>query len=302
MKPDKLAAIRPKIASLDSMPTIPVIIHPLVKMLQTPPEEVNIEKVVELVSCDATIAAQCLRAANSPLFGRRHTETVRSAVLALGQKKIQSIVLACCLNQIVPPGKWVFDPITYWRHSMGCALISLRLAKLIGYPDPEKAYLAGLLHDIGILVNTIACPKDLQRCMDAARERQAPLHLVEQELLGFHLGQTGKLLAEHWRFPEDDLIVIEFHHHFAEAPRQQPLLPLINLSDLLCRVCDLSHGYYEAIAVNLAEEPAWLALVECFPELAKMDMARFTLDIEGAMDEIVVTVNAVFAPKAATHA
>src|SRR5580658_9451591 len=111
-----LEMIRPKIKALESMPTVPAIVMPLTSMLQLPPEQIKLDKVVELASYDSTIAAQCLRMANSPLFGRRNTETVRSAVMALGIKRIQAIVLGCCLNNIVPADKWAMDPVTFWRH------------------------------------------------------------------------------------------------------------------------------------------------------------------------------------------
>lgn len=124
-------------------------------MLQLPPEEIEIEEVVKLVSYDSTIAAQCLRMANSPLLGRKNTETVRSAVMALGLKRVEAILLGCCLNNIVPADKWALDVVTFWRHALGCALVSRKMASLIGYEDPEKAYLGGLMHDVGVLINTI---------------------------------------------------------------------------------------------------------------------------------------------------
>jgi HD-like signal output (HDOD) protein len=102
MNATRLELIRQKIEALQSMPAVPAIVLPLTAMLQLPSDQVNIEKVVELVSYDGTIAAQCLRMANSPLFGRRNAETVRNAILALGLKRIEAILLGCCLNRIVP--------------------------------------------------------------------------------------------------------------------------------------------------------------------------------------------------------
>jgi len=136
---DALDHIRPKVEALDAIPTIPAIVLPLATLLQMPAEKVSVDKVVELVSYDGTIAAQCMRMANSPLFGRRNTETVRNAVLALGLKRVEAILLGCCLSQVIPADKWVFDPVIFWRHSLGCALVCRKLAKLIGHDDPEKA-------------------------------------------------------------------------------------------------------------------------------------------------------------------
>ena len=67
-----------QIKKLDSISTAPAILTPLLEMMRMPSEKIVIEKVVELISYDGAIAAQCLRLANSPLFGRREVETVRS--------------------------------------------------------------------------------------------------------------------------------------------------------------------------------------------------------------------------------
>jgi len=290
----KLDQIRPKVKALEAMPTVPAIVQPLTSMLRQPAELVDLEKVVELVSCDSTIAAQCLRMANSPLFGRQNTETVRSAILALGLKRIEAILMGCCLNRIVPPDHWVLDAVTFWRHCLGCALVSSRMARLIGYPDPEKAYLAGLLHDLGILVNTLVCPEEYRRCLQSARDGRVTLERGEAEHLGFTHCQSGKVLAEQWKFSADFVAVIEFHHAPGSAP---PLVALVHLSDLLCRLRDLGYGYYEALGVDLAGETAWAVLVEHYPALAKIDLARLTMDIDGAMEEIITTVDAVFKPR-----
>ena len=295
MNPRRLEQIRSKIEALEAMPAVPAIVLPLTAMLQLPPDQVNMEKIVELVSYDGTIAAQCLRMANSPLFGRRNADTVRGAILALGLKRIEAILLGCCLNRIVPPDKWAFDPATFWRHSLGCALVSRNMAKLIGYPDPEKAYLAGLLHDLGMLVNTLAATDDFRKCIQAARDGHVPLHRSEEEHLGFTHCESGKMLAEQWHFSGDVIDVIEFHHSVA-VPAGGTLVALVHLSDLLCRLRDLGYGYYEAMGVDFAGDSAWATLVESYPALASMDLARLTMDIDGSMGEVVTIVDAVFKP------
>jgi len=292
-----LDQIRSRIKALEAMPTVPAVVMPLASMLQQPPEHIDLEKVVELVSYDSTIAAQCLRMANAPLFGRRKTETVRSAILALGLKRVQAILLGCCVNKIVPPDKWALDAVTFWRHSLGCALVSSKMAKLIGYPDPEKAYLAGLLHDLGILVNTLTSTDEYRECIREACDGRRALHLSEESRLGFTHCQSGKILAEHWHFSADVIEVVEFHHDLAAAPADAFLVSIVNLSDFLCRVRDLGYGYYEAMGVDLAGESAWAKLAGHYPALADMDLARFTMDIDGALEEITATVDAVFKPQ-----
>ena len=76
-----LAQLQAQIKQLDSISAAPAIMMPLLEMLRLPSEKIRVEKVVELVSYDGAIAAQCLRLANSPLFGMRSIETVRSGRL-----------------------------------------------------------------------------------------------------------------------------------------------------------------------------------------------------------------------------
>jgi len=292
-----LDEIRPRIRALDAMPSVPAIVQPLAGMLRQDPDNVNLDQVVELVSHDSTVAAQCLRLANSPLFGRSNTETVRGAVLALGIKRIEAVVMGCCMNRIVPAGKWAFDALTFWRHSLACALVSSRMARLIGYPDPEKAYLAGLLHDLGMLVNTVICTEEYRHTVEVARQRRIRLHESERECLGFTHCQSGAILAQQWKFSPDVTAVIELHHETTATTAARPLVALVHLSDLLCRLRDLGYGYYEAMGIDLAGDDAWSTLVASYPALAKMDLARLTMDIDGAMEEITTLVDAVFKPQ-----
>jgi len=297
MTPVSLDQIRRKIQEMDTIPSIPAIVQPLTALLRLPPEQVRLDAVLELASRDATISAQCLRMANSPLFGRRKTETLRSAVLALGLKRVEGILLGCCLTRVVPAEKWAMDALTFWRHSMGCALVSQKLAKLIGHPEPEKAYLAGLLHDLGVLVNTLACTEAFGACLKAAAQSRVALDVAEQKHLGFTHRQTGRMLAEQWSFPGDVTEAIARHHNVELAATAQDLVSLVHLSDLLCRLRDLGYGYYEAVGVDLAADPAWTVLLERYPKLAATDIARLTMDIDGAMEDITALVDAVFNPQ-----
>ena len=291
---NRLEKLRPRIKSLEAMPTIPAIVRPLVAMLEQPIDRIEMEKVLELVSCDKTIAGQCLRMANSPLFGRRQTDTVRAAVLALGLKRVQAILLGCCMNMTIPPDKWALDPTVFWRHSLGVALVSRKMANLIGYPDAEKAYLAGLMHDLGILVNSLVCGQEFRTCIQSASQEGLALDRAEEKQFGFTHCESGKILAEQWNLPSEIVEVIEFHHDLGMAQNAQPLVSLVHLSDLLCRVRDLGYGYYEVMGIDLAGDAAWAALVPHYPKLASMDLARLSMDIEGSMEEIVKLVDAVF--------
>ncbi|MGD0826346.1 MAG: HDOD domain-containing protein [Terriglobales bacterium] len=291
------AQLRAQIEKLDSISTAPAILKPLLDIMRLPSEKISIEKVVELVSYDGAIAAQCLRLANSPLFGRRETETVRAAVMALGLERIRSILFGLCVNRVIPQDKWVIAPDAFWRHALGCALVTQRMAKRIEYAELEKAYLAGLLHDIGFLVNSVLYTEDFRECLRRAAEQHAPLHVIEEQVLGFTHCESGRMLSEHWGLPKELVDAIGGHHNTSLLAAAGPLACLVHLSDLLCRVSYLGYGYDEIMGVDLGGDAAWQILVTKYPAMASMDLVRFTLDIDGAMDEILATVDSVFGGK-----
>lgn len=289
------AMLEAQIVKLESISTAPTILQPLLKMLRLPSDEIRIESVVNMVSRDSAIAAQCLRMANSPLFGHREVETVRAAVMVLGIAKVRSLLFGLCMHQTIPKGKWVLDPNAFWRHSLGCALVTQTMARGIGYREPEKAYLAGLIHDIGFLVNSVLYPAKFREAFQHAVAEKCPLHVAEELILGFTHEDSGRLLCKRWGLPEELLEAAGCHHRLDVLPTAGPLVCLVHLSDLLCRVRNLGYGYDEVLAVALAHDPAWKHLLIAYPALAEVDLVRFTLDIEGSMDEIATLVDSVFA-------
>src|SRR5580658_155554 len=283
--------------TLDSISTAPAILMPLLDMLRLPSQKIEVEKVVELVAFDGAIAAQTCALPISALFGRRQTETVRSAVMTLGLERVRSILFGLCVNQVVPNDKWVLEPAAFWRHSLGCALVTQRIAKKIEYPEPEKAYLAGLLHDLGFLVNSVLYTDGFRECLRRGAEQRAPLHVIEEQVLGFTHGESGQILCEHWGLSKELADAAGCHHNTTLLPAAGPLACLVHLSDLLCRVRYLGYGYDEIMGIDFGGDAAWQILVTSYPALENMDLVRFTLDIDGAMDQIVATVDSVFAVK-----
>jgi HD-like signal output (HDOD) protein len=294
--------LKSRVAALDSISTAPAILQPLLAMMRLPADDISMEQVVELVSRDGAIAAQCLRVANSPLFGRSAVETVRAAVMTLGIDRVRSILFGACMNKTIPDDKWVLDRNVFWRHSLGCALIAQTLARKIGYPEPEKAYLAGLLHDLGFLVISVLDNAGFRDSLQRAIAERCPLHVAEQLILGYTHADAGSMLCEHWGFSKDLVESARSHHRADLMGTADPLVCLVHLGDLLCRVRNLGYGYEETIAVSFWQESAWNRLVASYPALAEMDFFRFTLDVDGSMEQISALVNSVFAADKATGA
>ncbi len=295
--------IRQRVQSIEAMPSIPVIFMPLLEQLNAPPERANMDEIVRLISYDNIIAVQCLRVAASPLFGlAKPPESIRGAVLNLGLRRVQTILLTCCLGQAFPTRNWVLDPTVFWKHSLGCALVCRKFSEKLASADKEKAYMAGLLHDIGFVVNSLAFATEFKKALVLASTDQIPIEEAERTVMGFTHCESGSTLAEKWNLGEDIAEVIAYHHAPEESKKAPALVALVHISDLLCRMRGMGYGYYERLKVDLAADPAWPILMEQHQDLATVDLFRLTLELDEAVGEVSELVATVFGKSKAANA
>jgi putative nucleotidyltransferase with HDIG domain len=289
------ATIRERVQHIETMPTIPAVFLPLLKLLSDSKGDVKVDEVVRLVSYDNTIAAQCLRMASSPLFGlAQPPRSIKAAMISLGLRRVEAILLTCCLGQAFPAKKWVLDPIVFWRHSLGCAMVCRKFSEKLAGVDTEKAYMAGLLHDIGFMVNCLAFPLEFATAMERACREEIPLDQAEQATMGFTHCDSGRALADKWKLADDITEVIAHHHGLEHSQKSQPLVALVHLSDLFCRMRGLGYGYYERHKVDLIGDPAWAVLLKEHRDLEGIDLVRFTFELDEAVGEIHALVSTVF--------
>ena len=202
-----------RLDGLSQIPTIPAVLAPMLRYLQQPLEQLDVQKVTDFLAQDKSLAAQCLHMANSPLFGRRQrVETLRGAVVSLGFQHVSDIAMSCGVLNLLPGNKTSLDPVVFWEHSLGCALMCRRLAHKLDLCEPAKAYLAGLLHDLGIVVNLWVLPQEFRAAFEIAKAEGIPLDEAEQRSLGFTHCDSARLLAESWGLGDDLSDVMTYHH------------------------------------------------------------------------------------------
>jgi putative nucleotidyltransferase with HDIG domain len=287
--------IRERVKAIETMPSIPTIFLPLLDLLNLPPDRVKLDEVVKLVSYDNTIAAQCLRVASSPLFGlAKSPDSIKAAVISLGLRRVETILLTCCMGNAFPVKNWALDPTVFWTHSLGCAMVCRKFSEKLGAEDGDKAYMAGLMHDIGFMVNCIAFPKEFAAAVTHAAQEQMPFDEAERATMGFSHCDSGRVLAETWHLADDMIQVIAHHHNPERSESAQPLVALVHLSDLLCRMRSLGYGYYERQKVDLVHDPAWAILLKEHRALEGVDLVRFTFELDEAVGEISELVSTIF--------
>jgi HD-like signal output (HDOD) protein len=279
--------LRSRLEQLEAMPTIPVVLGPLLRYLEQPLDTLEVQQVVDLISQDKSLAAQCLHMANSPLYGRwQPVDSIRSAVVALGLQRMRDIAVSCSLLKLTPNRNGNLDPMVFWEHSLGCALVCRQFARRIGFAEPGKAYLGGLLHDIGVLAELSVLPSEFQAVFEAACNDGIPLFEAEMKMFGLTHCDAGKIVAQRWHLTSDLVAVLSCHHDPESATSNRDLVALVSLSDLLCRMGGLGYGYVEERQVSFTEQAGFSLLLKECPSLQAFDWARFTFELEAYMEEV----------------
>jgi len=278
---------------LKSIPSVPAILQSLLAEVSQSPEKVDLKRVADLIARDKSIAAQCLRLANSPLLGRgTQTDSVRGAVRTLGISHIRDIAFSTMMMQMSSAQKGL-DPLVFWEHSLGCAIVARKLSRAVGFNDPEKAYLAGLLHDLGYVVNMVLFPQQEKAALESALKTGEFLGASEYETLGFTHCQSGEVIGRFWNFSDDLVEVILCHHNAAAATLNPALVAIVALADRLCRSAALGVGYVEADDPALDWESDWGILKNKTPYAAQMQWQDFVKDSRSYLSEVKDLVKAM---------
>jgi HD-like signal output (HDOD) protein len=284
-----------RLEGLHQIPTVPAVLVPLLRYLDQPVEQLEVQRVTDFLAQDKSLAAQCLQMANSPLFGQRQkVESLHGAVVSLGLQRVSDIAMSCGVLNMLPGDKTGFDPVVFWEHSLGCALVCRHLARKVRLADPGKAYLAGLLHDLGIIVNLWLLSQEFCESFEVAKTEGIPLHEAEQRFLGFTHCDSGCLLAKSWGLAPGLIDVVSHHHAPENASQDAELVSLVHIADLLCRMTGLNYGYVEERQVNLTEDAGFAILARNSTSVRQFDWARLTFELDSYLDEVQKLVRTIY--------
>jgi putative nucleotidyltransferase with HDIG domain len=293
---DKLAMIKRAeelVGTIEDLPTIPVVATQVLLLLDKP--EVRIEEVADLMLTDQVMTARVIKMVNSPVFKPGHGITsLRLALVYLGLKHIREVALTTSLIEAFTAESDAFDIKSFWEHSFGVGMVSKIIAGKIGYPDLEKAYIGGIIHDLGVVFLSQYQREEFQAVMGSIKGKPIKLVDAEAERLGTTHSEIGLCMARKWNFPEAYCELISYHHAPIEATIDPVLCAIVNLSDLFCSVRELNYGGREWVSFNLSEEDAWQILRKEAPNLANLDVERFCYELDDAIPDVKALVGSIF--------
>jgi len=278
------------VGNVDRLPTIPTVATRVLALLDQ--DDVNPEEVAELMLTDQTMAARVLKIINSPAFRPAQPITsLKSAVVYLGLSHVREIVLTTSLLEVFEedgPGELT----TFWGHSFGVGMVAKIIAEKAGYRDVDQAYIAGVVHDIGVVFLNSHQREGVKRVRERVRDDATTLLEAETAEFGTTHCEVGLCLARRWNFPEAYCEAVALHHAPAQATVDPVLCSLVNLADLFWSIHQPDYGGW--FSFNLASEPGWAILKERLAGLKGLDEERFRYELEDAVTQVQELVESIF--------
>ncbi len=164
---------------------------------------------------------------------------------------------------------------------MHCAAVSICskvLAERLFGINGDDAYLCGILHDFGIIVEEQVATDDfLAAC--SAYDFQSTIDVFERQYLGTDHCEIGYLLTREWEMPEAIQTAIRDHHRQLEDVSPESLTGILQIAEYLTTqlgytamtgaTAILSEGLTEHLRENMDE---YKVLLEDLPE--EMEKAK----------------------------
>lgn len=203
--------------ALRDLPPFPSIAVKLLQLLSD--EDVQVKRLIELLRSDAALCAELLRRANSALYGARtQVSSLQQGLVLLGLDQVRSLAMAVALGSYVRSAMRIAALRRCWRHSLATALLAERLAHAVHF-EADRAYTAGLLHDIGLLGLMVNNPKEYANLLLLSRESGFDIRITEQAMFDVDHCEAGAWLARQWGFPEEILDSVRHHHDGIDSSR-----------------------------------------------------------------------------------
>jgi HD-like signal output (HDOD) protein len=238
-----LEELQDKIKAIANLPTLPHVASKLMKIVNSPSASADI--VAALVAQDVSLSAKVLRLANSAFYGiPKSINTLKSAVVVLGFKILHTMVLSLTVFDMFGKNdskSVIFNRDAFWQHSLKCATIARLLAQIrrISVPiDPEEAFCAGLLHDVGKVVMEQYLHTDFHKALLYARAHRINGFEAEKLVLGYTHCDVALWLTTSWSLPEEILQPLIYHHEPALAQSGSDSVMLCHIADILSHAND----------------------------------------------------------------
>ncbi len=231
--------VRQRIANVRNLPTPPIVFHQIQKVINDP--NVSAGQISRILAEDPAMSVKVLKLTNSAFYGlAREIDSVKQAVVIVGLEAVRNLVLSASVLDMFKQQD--SDPEfqeEFWRHSLAVAVCGRLLARKVrsrGMIDPDGAFSAGLLHDVGKIILCCFLPDEYAKfSAERKNDEEAPTFEIEDRVLGYNHCQVGAILGGQWKLPSRLIQAISFHHHPQLGEPDDPTAYLIHIADYLVK-------------------------------------------------------------------
>lgn len=259
---DRAKAIVDKaLASIGDIATLPEVTIKIIHIVEDPKSTAR--DLHEVIKNDPALSVKVLKVVNSAFYGLPgQVASVDRAIILLGLSAVKNIAIAASIARLFK-GKRISDQFSaadLWRHSVAVAVAARALGKLSPHPVLlDELFVAGLIHDVGTLVERQAFPDEFSDVIRRSSESPQSFLEIEREIVGADHQAFGVGLTTKWKFPRHLRAAVGFHHGPESVSAElRNMAALIHVADVLA--CQERLGFY-LTAQNEAINPAVLEML-----------------------------------------
>ncbi len=230
---EQKAVVSREIEGISHIATLPEITLKIIELVEDPTS--TAQDLHNVISNDPALCSRILKVVNSAFYGLpRQIGSMNRAIVLLGLNAVKNIAIATSLTKLFRGGELCpgFSARNLWIHCVATAAGSKLICDELKLGLSDEAFLAGLIHDIGIMVEVQAMRHELtqvfeEMTFDSDGAPQSDMREVEQRILGADHTAFGAGLCEAWKFPKSFGYVTRHHHNPSELPEGNRMLTSI---------------------------------------------------------------------------
>ncbi len=281
--------LQKRLKNIKKLPACPRIIPQALKLSRNP--ETPMVAYEKLIAQDPALTADVLRSVNSPYYGLRNpVSSLRMALNIVGLQEIFRLILNASFHKTLHQAfhRLSYDFETFWKHSQMTANAAHVLARIYTPQFTGEAYIAGLLHDIGIPVMEEYFCEEWTRVVDLC-EAGTDFLEAERQVFGVHHAEIGGLILSNWNIPANIVVPVNFHHRPLEASTHFDLVNTVYFADRLA--IELMKDSYENVTQEVLEkDQIFEEMLHRDPRYRKLADEDFLTEIEPLISRKLLAV------------
>jgi len=229
------------------LPQLPSTSMAAIELTNQPTTEIT--ELSELISADPLLCSELLKTANSVLYAAHvPAETLHEAIMRVGMRRLRSLIFSVSMRGVILRGHGLNEYAEeVWRQALSVGAIARAIAREVRV-EPEKAFMLGLLQDIGKVALLTMLREEVS---DRGGVNPA---IVGRLFHGFH-ERAGAAMGKAWRLPAELTSIAGCHHDFSlntDFPESAALASLAHRLDLYLSLGDNEH-YHELASSEMME-------------------------------------------------